>query len=108
MPAGWVKQNQSRPLPPDWPTRVIAVKNRAGNRCEHIMQHNLERCPEWGRDVDHIVERDDGGTDRLENLQLLCAYHHRQKTGAYAGKKSQRMRQQRAKQEASRHPGITL
>lgn len=106
MPTGWVKRGQSRQLPRDWATRIAAVWERAGGRCEHIMQHNLERCPERGRDVDHINERDNGGTDELGNLQLLCDWHHRQKTGRYAGRKSQKMRRERAKRDAGKHPGI--
>ena len=27
-------------------------------------------------DVDHIVKRSKGGTDDLENLRVLCRYHH--------------------------------
>lgn len=32
--------------------------------------------------IDHIVRRSDGGTDKRENLQALCAYCHDQKTRA--------------------------
>lgn len=106
MATGWIKNTPSRKLPPDWPERVIAIKNRAFGQCEHTMQHNMQRCPERGRDVDHIVERSDGGTDRLDNLQLLCKYHHGQKTGQHAGQKSQARRRERERRNKRKHPGL--
>ena len=105
MRSNWNKRNRpSRPLPADWIHRVIQVKNRAQFQCEHIMQHNLQRCPDAGTDVDHIIERSDGGSDDLDNLQLLCEWHHKQKTSRHAGMKSQRLR--RAKNTPKKHPGI--
>jgi len=38
---------------------------------EHFQQHHLE--------VDHNISRKKGGTDHLENLQLLCSYCNRTK-----------------------------
>ena len=38
---------------------------------EHFQQQHLE--------VDHIISRKKGGTDHLENLQLLCSYCNRTK-----------------------------
>lgn len=106
MATGWVRKAPARPLPPDWDKRKLAVRHRAGHRCEHIMQHSLERCPERGIDVDHIVERSDGGSDSFSNLQLLCDWHHKQKTGSHAGRKSWKLRQERAAAAARRHPGV--
>lgn len=33
-----------------------------------------------GLEIDHIIPFADGGPSRLDNLQLLCGFHHRQKT----------------------------
>ncbi|WNM69930.1 HNH endonuclease [Rhodococcus phage GuyFagieri] len=37
-------------------------------------------CGAPAHEVDHIVEVADGGDNRPSNLQLLCDYHHAQKT----------------------------
>lgn len=42
--------------------------------------HVCRICGAPAKEVDHIVEVADGGTNVLSNLQLLCSYHHRQKT----------------------------
>lgn len=40
----------------------------------------------FGRlEVDHIVARDDGGTDELANLRLLCSRHHKKRHNGMTG-----------------------
>jgi len=46
--------------------------------CEKCGKKNLHDTLGW--DVDHIQEIADGGTDALENLQLLCSSCHADKT----------------------------
>ena len=41
-----------------------------------------------GRDVDHIIDKADGGTDDMDNLQLLCVPHHTAKTAAAGAARS--------------------
>lgn len=50
-----------------WPTpkRRAALLERDGHRCRHCGATD-------GLEVDHIVEREDGGTDNDDNLQILC------------------------------------
>jgi 5-methylcytosine-specific restriction enzyme A len=39
------------------------------------------RCERLGEELDHVVPLDAGGEEyQAENLQLLCAEHHRLKT----------------------------
>jgi 5-methylcytosine-specific restriction endonuclease McrA len=60
------------------------------------------RCGEPGTEVDHIIPMADDHS--LEALQLLCTYHHGQKTGreasAVAHTKPPRAR------PAEAHPGL--
>lgn len=42
--------------------------------------HVCRQCGEPARQVDHIIEAADGGTNEPSNLQLLCDSHHNAKT----------------------------
>lgn len=42
--------------------------------------HVCRQCGEPARQVDHIIEAADGGTNDPSNLQLLCDSHHNAKT----------------------------
>jgi 5-methylcytosine-specific restriction protein A len=65
---------------------------RYGPRWEEIRKQVLIRdnwqckscgrvCSEkWEAQVDHILPKDGGGSDQLENLQVLCIRCHRKKT----------------------------
>ena len=61
-----------------------------------LMQHPLcARCSEDGRvtlatEVDHILPLCKGGTDAPENLDSLCAEHHRAKTARDMGYRTAR------------------
>jgi hypothetical protein len=76
----------------DWKKRKKELWDRAGGRCEQMVQGygykfttggNItsrpvkdERCRSEGHDPHHIKPRSKGRDDRLENLQLLCRLHH--------------------------------
>jgi 5-methylcytosine-specific restriction protein A len=47
-------------------------------RCQWV--ENGERCEAEATEVDHVTERQDGGTDATSNLASLCVPHHRLKT----------------------------
>lgn len=58
--------------------RAIA-KRRANGRCEYL--EDGRRCGSRDRvQCDHIIPVTQGGTHHLDNLRILCARHHRQKT----------------------------
>lgn len=61
----------------EWKRLRKRVIERANGICEE--------CIAWSRvvpgtDVDHIVSKAKGGTDSLDNLQLLCKHCHGKKT----------------------------
>ena len=53
-----------------------AEKNYIRERDFHVCRE----CGQPAREVDHIVEYADGGSNDPSNLQLLCDIHHNQKT----------------------------
>ncbi len=72
----WAGSDRRERLPDDWGKICRLVRQRAGGRCEKRLP-SLNRCPRPGTDVDHIIAGDD---HRLTNLQLLCRFHHNQKS----------------------------
>ena len=63
------KRTDREPAPPLSESKVVLYGTQAGhcNGCgTHFMQQHLT--------VDHIVAKSKGGTDHLENLQLLCGH----------------------------------
>lgn len=123
------ESSRRRKDPKGWAAIRREVIARAQGQCEHITPLDLphppfrfdpldpspkktpptltppptSRCPYLGRDVDHIVNLAEGGTDTPTNLQLLCEWHHKQKTQAEA-KKNRKPRTERHPGE--RHPGL--
>ena len=61
-------------------TRIIppALRRAVIARDRHCQHPGCYRPAKWC-DVDHIIAWQEGGTTRLDNLQLLCRYHHRLK-----------------------------
>lgn len=101
------ESSRRRKDPPGWKALRLQVIARAQGQCEHTpptpSHPNQGRCPFLGRDVDHIINVARGGTDTLPNLQLLCEWHHKQKT-------QQEARANRTprteKHPGEKHPGI--
>jgi 5-methylcytosine-specific restriction endonuclease McrA len=62
------------------PARRARILARDGHRCRYP---GCDRTT--GLEVDHIVALGLGGRDSDENLETLCAAHHRQKTKRDAG-----------------------
>lgn len=84
MSGGWElaegKASRKSRLPDDWQALRKIVIERAGGRCEILMRSG-KRCHDPGTDVDHVKA---GDLHDLSNLQLLCRWHHGQKTAREA------------------------
>ena len=57
--------------------RQRAVRERAGHRCEYC--HFPETFAEIPFHVDHVISRQHGGPDKLDNLALACCFCNRYK-----------------------------
>lgn len=77
--------------PPDWEERRKEVIDRAGSRCESCHWRT-------GSDVHHIWEISKGGSNKIENLQLLCSQCHQKQHPhrlKYNGEKNDPMKEGR-------------
>ncbi len=103
----WETSNR-RKDPPGWKAKRQVVIARALGQCEQSLSpHDLPqatiRCSYPGTDVDHIINLAKGGTDDPANLQLLCTWHHKQKTA----REAQANRPKRTERHpGEKHPGI--
>ncbi|MEU3690534.1 HNH endonuclease [Streptomyces narbonensis] len=59
--------------------RSLAWRRDSG-LCQHIRYDTELPCLVAGAAVDHIVPVSQGGLNRLDNVQVLCQYHHAKKT----------------------------
>ena len=53
-----------------------ALWTRAGSQCEHIDENGVRCSRKFHLQKDHIIPWSLGGSDELENLQLLCRPHN--------------------------------
>lgn len=104
----WKGSDRRQTLPTNWPEITLRILRRDHHRCQHVRQDTGRKCGRQARDVDHVISYKDGGSDDDSNLQALCTWHHRQKTGREGGTASGRSR--RAKRDAVKpiHPGIMV
>jgi 5-methylcytosine-specific restriction protein A len=100
--------SKRRPDPKGWSAIRKQVIARALGVCQHhpVPSNSAphpQRCYLQGTDVDHIINLAQGGIEELDNLQLLCSWHHKQKTAkeAQANRVSKTERHPREK-----HPGL--
>lgn len=103
MPTGWIGSNRRSRLPSDWEQIRRQALDRDGHQCQHIRYDTGHKCLAPAHDIDHIIENDD---DSLTNLQALCTWHHREKTGRYGGQRSGRARQAQRAAQQPKHPGL--
>jgi len=60
--------------------RALRIFQARGGCCAECgPKRKLRPGDDW--DVDHIIALENGGTDDDDNLQILCEWHHKQKTG---------------------------
>ncbi len=95
----WAGSTRSKRLPPNWSQLREKVISRASHRCESNMKDG-SRCTDKGTDVDHINPGDDHS---LENLQLLCTWHHGKKSSREGNTARVRLSEKRPKES---HPGL--
>ncbi len=77
LPVNNVKPTRSRYI--SMPVRRLVWKKAQG-RCSHINHQTGQRCEQRKfLEIDHIHAYAKGGANTVENLQLLCDAHNRQK-----------------------------
>lgn len=99
----WEGSDRHDRLPRDWPAIRAHVLARDAHMCQHVRLDTGRACGLQATDVDHIERGDD---HRPENLQALCGWHHRKKSGSEGGRASAEARARRAKATAYVHPGL--
>jgi 5-methylcytosine-specific restriction protein A len=99
----WEGSDRRSRLPGDWPARRAHVLARDGYMCQHVRLDTGRICALRATDVDHIRHGDDHSE---ANLQALCDWHHKKKSGSEGGKASAEARAKRAKANAYVHPGL--
>lgn len=64
-----------------WERQRARILERDGGLCQPCLRHGLVHV---GKDVDHVVPRQRGGTEDDSNLQTICRPVHKAKTAAEA------------------------
>lgn len=67
-------------LPTGWRNIRKSIWQRDNGLCQKQRYDTGLPCLASGEAVDHIVPRAQGGDHSPSNLQVLCKYHHDQKT----------------------------
>jgi len=115
MPGNWEGSHRRADLPDDWAERKTYVWQRDQGLCQwpmnldtHLVHDpaqfaldHLERCGQPARDVDHIQH---GNNHDLDNLQLLCGWHHDRKSSAEGNTAKTKAAQ--ARKAKAKHPGL--
>lgn len=80
----WDGSNRRQTLPKGWERTRRRIIRRDGGVCTALYSDG-RRCELPGTDVDHIVPHSLGGSEDDDNLQLLCRWHHAQKSSSEGG-----------------------
>lgn len=92
--------SRRRKDPPYWKHLRQRVIDRAKGFCE------APQCYLPGNQVDHIKNLANGGTDSMDNLQLLCDWHHKRKTQAEAAEARKNNPPPSERRRREKHPGF--
>jgi 5-methylcytosine-specific restriction protein A len=100
----WSGDRRMQELPDNWKRLRERVLRRDGHECQMRFTDG-KRCGEYANQVDHIVR---GNNHELANLQALCDYCHKHKTGQEGGAASAASRVNAAGRfrRTERHPGL--
>lgn len=107
----WSSSRRKERFNPDWPRVRRLVGERDGWRCQWPVtdwRTGLSGlCLAPGNEVDHKVRAEDGAPDddSLENLWVLCEFHHAQKTHAESVDARRKRRERAVRAEHDAHPG---
>ncbi|MFE0171544.1 HNH endonuclease [Streptomyces sp. NPDC059002] len=74
----WNTSDRRSRLPSNWSIIRARIWRRDSGLCQHIRYDTGMPCFLDGAAVDHVINNDDHSDS---NLQVLCAWHHAQKTG---------------------------
>jgi 5-methylcytosine-specific restriction endonuclease McrA len=99
MAHNWHTSNRRSRLPKNWPQLRTQALTRDCYKCRAVNEDGTP-CIEAATDVDHI---EPGDNHALENLQSLCAWHHKRKTANEAA--AARPQYAPRKRPAEKHPG---
>ncbi|SHN24622.1 HNH endonuclease [Streptomyces yunnanensis] len=90
---GWKRTSSSREGRGDWSRLRPFAWRRDCGLCQHIRYDTGLPCLAAGAVVDHIVPISQGGSTALDNLQVMCEYHHTRKTALEAAEGRRKARQ---------------
>jgi 5-methylcytosine-specific restriction endonuclease McrA len=101
---GWAGSDRRDRLPDDWEKRRKFVLKRDNNECQAKLRIG-GKCRELATDVDHV---DPGDDHSPENLQALCDWHHKRKSGLEGAAAVRRKRAAIKKKyrRTETHPGL--
>jgi len=94
--------SQRRQDSPQWKAIRSLVAERDNHRCQEFMRDG-EPCTDKGTECDHIIPVSQGGTDSLENLRMLCTWHHARKSSREGQAARKNLTERRP---TPRHPGL--
>ncbi|TCC19953.1 HNH endonuclease [Kribbella sindirgiensis] len=102
---GWNGSNRRDRLPANWNKIRERILRRDNYECQQENPYGAKECPEPATDVDHIIPGDDHSD---VNLQSLCDWHHKQKSGAEgaAAARARRQKIDRKFRRTEEHPGL--
>ncbi|MFE6363004.1 HNH endonuclease [Streptomyces sp. NPDC057806] len=100
----WSGSRRREELPRNWESLRRRVIRRDGSQCTALHSDGT-RCEQPGTDVDHVVPHSLGGSDDMDNLALLCSWHHRHKSSSEGGQAAAQKRVRTQRPRAS-HPAF--
>lgn len=102
MSGQWEGSKRGESVPHNWKAIRQLVMERDNGQCQELMLDGT-KCPDPGTECDHIINVASGGTHSLDNLRMLCAWHHGKKSSAEGRAARKYLTEQKPKEA---HPGL--